>query len=305
MTCRGTGWPWASARSHAEPAEPAVDGPLEVLDRGVVRHAQVHHRVVVHRRHVGQVVRPGGDGELVLGRVDCHGHGRRRRRRAGPGEGRSGENHDSTASCRLRDEGGRHGIAPLSAAGQVTARSNSTGGAARRRAELLRARGQCQAADRGGRWLHAPPRAPPVPRRRPRTALPPRTQLRAAPGVAPGARAGGPAALGTSRRERVRPRAGGGGRRWARTFRCWPCGAGPAPSRSVSGPRSTAGSAWATARARSSATTGWSGSTPPRRSAPGRSPARSTTRAAIWATSTATASAPAGSTGPAKWPPPG
>ena len=119
-------------------------------------------------------------------------------------------------------------------------------------------------------------------------------------GVAPGARAGGPAALGASRRQRVRPRGRGRGGAGRELSRAGPPARARARSRSASAPRSTAGSAWATARAPSSATTGSSGSTPPRRSAPGRSPASSTTRAAIWATSTATGSTPTGSTGPAR-----
>jgi hypothetical protein len=86
-----------------EPSEPALDGPREVLDRRVVRHAQIHHRVLIHGRPVGEVERAGLDQELVPGRVDRDGDDGVTDR-SGPQESRSGEQRAPHQHVMLRVE---------------------------------------------------------------------------------------------------------------------------------------------------------------------------------------------------------
>ena len=149
MTWRGHRLALGVDQVHPEAAEPAVDRPLEVLDRRVVRHAEVHHRVVVHRRHVRQVVRAGRDRELVLRRV--HRDADRRGRR--PARGPPGPKRRASVLHTIM-QAPRRGTGPgtrhCAASGRRTsyARPTSSARDRRKRAELLRAQGQCQAAAR-------------------------------------------------------------------------------------------------------------------------------------------------------------
>jgi hypothetical protein len=106
-----------------EAAEPAVHRPREALERGVGAH--VHHGVV-HRRHVRQLPRAGGDDDLVAGGIDFDGDRRNARAgRAGKGErgGKRGEQrHTQLLSsgpervCGAKNISGRRGPSQARAA---------------------------------------------------------------------------------------------------------------------------------------------------------------------------------------------